>query len=75
MLALLLVRRCWQRLSLGLRRDFQIADTGLQLQQLQLLAGQLLAARPVLGDPLQAQFIFQQLDAQLRELQPLRCHI
>src|ERR1039458_6545803 len=62
MLALFLVWRCWQRLPLAFCRDFQIADTGLQLQQLQLLAGQLLAARSVLGDPLKAQPVFQGLN-------------
>jgi hypothetical protein len=75
MLALLLVRRCWQYLAFAFCRDFQIADPGLQLQQFQLLVGQLLAARPVLRDPLLAQLIFQQLDSQLRKLQPLRRHI
>ena len=75
MLALLLVWRCWQHLAFALCRDFQIADPGLQFQQFQLLVGQLLAARPVLRDPLLAQLIFQQLDSQLRKLQPLRRHI
>src|SRR5665213_313099 len=57
MLALLLVWSCWQRPPLTLCRDFQVADSGLQFQQFQLLAGQLLAARSVLRDPLQAQLL------------------
>ena len=47
----------------------------MHFQQFQLLVGQLLAARPVLRDPLLAQLIFQQLNSQLRKLQPLRRHI
>lgn len=48
---------------------FQIAHAGLELQQLQLLAGQLFAARPILRNPLQAQLLFQYLNLQLRILQ------
>ena len=62
MLTLLLVRSCRQRIAFTLRHDLQVADSGLELQQLQLQAGQLLAARPVLRDPLQAQLLFEELN-------------
>jgi hypothetical protein len=46
--------------------DFDIAHARLQLQQLQLFRGELLAAGAVLLDPLQPQDLFQQVDSLLR---------
>src|SRR5664279_6260070 len=43
---------CGFRLALALGLDFGTADARLQLQQLQLLVGELFAARPILRNPL-----------------------
>src|SRR5664280_1919728 len=74
-LTLLLFRRWRQHFAFALCGNFHVADAGFELQQLQLQAAQLLAARTVLGDPLQAQLLFEELDSQLGKLKPLRSHI
>src|SRR5271166_7042596 len=70
MLALCCSGRGW-RLALALGFDFGTADARLQLQQLQLLVGELFAARTILRNPLLTQPLFQHLDLQLRVLQTL----
>ena len=52
--SLLLFRRGGQRGAFALGGHFNVADARLELQQLQLQIAKLLAARAVLGDPLQA---------------------
>jgi hypothetical protein len=74
---LLLVRLCGrgcggQRFATAFRFHFLCADTGLKIQQLQLVVAELLAFRPVFADQLQAQPFFQRLDFQARPLQFLR---
>ena len=75
MLTLLLFRRGWQRLAFALGRYFRVADAGFEFQQLQLQIAQRLAARAVLGDPLLAQPLFQNLDLQLRIFEFVRRRI
>src|ERR1035441_1176685 len=62
--------RGW-RLALALGLDLGTADARLQLQQLQLLVGELFAARTILRNPLLTQPLFQHPDLQLRVLQTL----
>jgi hypothetical protein len=62
-----------QRFALALRLHFLIADAGLEFQQLQLLVRQLLAARSVLGDPMQPQALLEHTHLQLRIFKTLLC--
>ncbi len=55
-----------QRLAFALRLDLDVADPGLQIQQVQLRVAQLLAGRAVLLDSLQPQALFQNPDLHLR---------
>ena len=66
-----LERGRWELFPFTLGRNFQIAHARLELQQLQLLTGQLLAAWAVLRDPLQPQLLLQKLNHGLRILQLL----
>ena len=60
--ALLPVCRFGQWLAFALRLDFDAAYSRLQFQQLQLRIVELLAGRPILGDQLQSQALFENLD-------------
>ena len=71
----LLLIRLGQRLALALRLNFLTRDGRLFFQKLQLQVAQLFAARPVLGDPPQAQTLFENLNLQLCVGQLLRDRI